>query len=112
MTPLRAWWSVRSLLDSYVPNKKVAETLITAREKEYARLVCRTPEPSVHEVAENMGLSPKTVENHRCKLYRKLGVHTRIEFFYACVMHGIVACCCNKSHTQPGNDAPSLGTER
>lgn len=72
---------------------------LTAREREYIALVCRFPEPTVHEIAEYMGLSPNTVLTHRRKVYRKLGVSCRLDLYHRAIALGLVVCrCCQQRH--------------
>lgn len=68
--------------------------LLTDRELEYIKLVCRFPQPTVLEMAEHMGLSPKTVETHRAKAFHKLGVASPLELLHKAVVLGLVKCPC------------------
>lgn len=68
--------------------------LLTDRELEYIKLVCRFPQPTVPEMAELMGLSPKTVETHRAKAFHKLGVASPLELLHKAVVLGLVKCPC------------------
>ena len=54
-----------------------AERGLTNREEQVAALVATGA--SNHEVAAKLGLSPKTVETHLTRIYRKLGVRSRAE---------------------------------
>ncbi len=58
-------------------------------------LVCRREEPGRAQIAEQMGATEKTVETHRANVYRKWGVHTRLELLYKAVDLGVVACPCS-----------------
>lgn len=40
------------------------------------------------EIAEVMGLSPKTVHNYTCTLYRKMGVHNAVQAVRFGLEHG------------------------
>jgi DNA-binding NarL/FixJ family response regulator len=51
-----------------------AEDPLTAREREVLALVAEGY--TARQIAERLGLSPKTVENHRANIMEKLGVHT------------------------------------
>ncbi len=55
---------------------KVASSL-TAREMEVLRFISEGL--TVSGVAKRMGISPRTVETHLAKLYRKLGARTRVQ---------------------------------
>jgi DNA-binding NarL/FixJ family response regulator len=50
------------------------ETPLTAREREILKLVAEGY--TARQIAERLGLSPKTVENHRANIMDKLGIHT------------------------------------
>lgn len=49
---------------------------LTPREREIFLLFAR--DATIFQVAEQLYLSPKTVENHRSSIYRKLGLHDRL----------------------------------
>ena len=66
-------------------------------------LVCRYPEPTVAEMAEYTGLSPKTVESYRAIVYKRFGVGSTSELLYKAVDHGLVKCPCAKHAA--GNEA-------
>lgn len=51
-----------------------AEDPLTAREREVLALVAEGY--TARQIAGRLGLSPKTVENHRANIMEKLGVHT------------------------------------
>jgi len=67
---------------------------ITVREREFIMLVCRFPEPTTAEIAEFMDLSPKTVETHRAKVYRKWEVGSTLDVYHKAVRLGLVKCAC------------------
>ncbi len=50
---------------------------LTPREQEVMRLLAEGF--AVREIAEKLYISPKTVENHRSNIMRKLGLHNAIE---------------------------------
>ncbi len=50
---------------------------LTPRELEVLRLLGHGL--TMKQVASRLGLSPRTVESHIAKLYRKLGVRTRVQ---------------------------------
>jgi len=54
-----------------------AANTLTARELEVLRLVAEGF--TIRQVASSMEISPRTVESHVTRLYRKLGVKTRVE---------------------------------
>ena len=53
------------------------ETPITAREREILELAAEGF--TTHQIGRRLGISPRTVEAHIAKLYRKLGVKTRLQ---------------------------------
>jgi len=55
----------------------VVETSITAREREILALAAEGF--TTHQIGRRLGISPRTVEAHIAKLYRKLGVKTRLQ---------------------------------
>ncbi|MBK9289037.1 MAG: response regulator transcription factor [Flavobacteriales bacterium] len=75
---------------------------LTRREREYIVRVCRCPEPTRAELAEQMQCTEKTVEAHRANVYRKLKVHSRTELVLTAIQLGLVPCGCpaNKAALQ------------
>jgi two-component system, NarL family, response regulator NreC len=66
------------LADRLEPNElSQARPRLTPREKEVLRLIA-LGHTSV-EIANKLGLSPRTIETHRARIHRKLGVATRAE---------------------------------
>jgi two-component system, NarL family, response regulator NreC len=53
------------------------EATLTARELEILAMVSRGL--TMQQVGRRLGISPRTVETHVAKLYRKLGVRTRVQ---------------------------------
>jgi DNA-binding NarL/FixJ family response regulator len=56
--------------------RSVVEASLTPREQEI--LVMISEGLTMHQVGTRLGISPRTVETHVAKLYRKLGVRTRV----------------------------------
>ncbi|WP_025472585.1 LuxR C-terminal-related transcriptional regulator, partial [Yersinia pestis] len=56
---------------------RVAVDPLTRREREIAVLLAEGME--VREIAESLGLSPKTVHVHRANLFAKLGISNNVE---------------------------------
>ena len=54
---------------------------LTVRERQVAKRVVRGWENTV--IGEALGISPRTVEEHRAKVFRKFGVHGAIELVRA-----------------------------
>jgi two-component system response regulator NreC len=65
-----------------------AEDKLTAREVEVLRLIA-LGHTSV-EIARKLGLSPRTVETHRARIYRKLGLATRAELVAYALRRGLL----------------------
>lgn len=61
---------------------------LTPREKEV--LTALAQEASTHEIAQQLGISPQTVETHICKLIRKLAVKNRAEAVAWAWKHGVI----------------------
>ncbi|WP_319780748.1 response regulator transcription factor [Maridesulfovibrio sp.] len=61
---------------------------LTPREREIMQLLAR--DYSVKEVAERLFISPRTVENHRSNLMRKLGLKSTIEFIRYAFKQGLI----------------------
>jgi DNA-binding NarL/FixJ family response regulator len=63
-------------------------TLLTAREVEVLQLLA---EGMTHQVvARRLRISPRTVETHVRKTYRKLGVHNRVQAIREAASLGVV----------------------
>lgn len=61
--------------------------LLSAREREVLRLIAEGA--SNREIARRLCLSPKTIENHRSNIMRKLGVHNRVALVKAALRLGL-----------------------
>jgi DNA-binding NarL/FixJ family response regulator len=62
-------------------------SILSAREREIALLVARGL--SSKEIASRLGLSTRTVENHRARLMQKIGVHDTVKLVRWCVERGL-----------------------
>jgi DNA-binding NarL/FixJ family response regulator len=51
--------------------------------------LCRERLPA-KEIAEKLGISPRTVDNHKNNIFRKLGINSTYELIQYAVTHGIV----------------------
>ncbi|WP_285905830.1 response regulator [Pseudodesulfovibrio pelocollis] len=63
-------------------------TTLTAREQEVLRLLAEGL--SAKEVAAQLFVSPKTVENHRTNLMKKLGLHSTVELIRYAARLGLI----------------------
>lgn len=61
---------------------------LTNRELEITRLVCQGY--SNNKIAENLFISPSTVDNHRTSIMRKLDVHNVAELIRLCITNKVV----------------------
>lgn len=61
---------------------------LTPREREIAHLSIEGL--TAPEVADRLGISPRTVETHRTNLHRKLGVHSQTELLHLASRHGLL----------------------
>jgi len=65
------------------------EASVTDREREVLILVAEGY--TNRQIAEMLGISPKTVDVHRTNLMRKLNLHNRVEVTRYAIRHGLVA---------------------
>lgn len=61
---------------------------LTPREREVLRLIA-LGHTSV-EIARKLGLSPRTIETHRARIHRKLGLETRAELVHYALRHDLL----------------------
>jgi two-component system, NarL family, response regulator NreC len=61
---------------------------LTPREREVLRLIA-LGHTSV-EIANKLGLSPRTIETHRARIHRKLGLDTRAELVHYALRHDLL----------------------
>jgi two-component system response regulator NreC len=61
---------------------------LTPREREVLRLIA-LGHTSV-EIARKLGLSPRTIETHRARIHRKLGLDTRAELVHYALRHDLL----------------------
>lgn len=61
---------------------------LTPREREVLRLIA-LGHTSV-EIAHKLGLSPRTIETHRARIHRKLGLDTRAELVHYALQHKLL----------------------
>jgi two-component system response regulator NreC len=61
---------------------------ITPRELQVLRLIAKGR--TRNEIADELFLSPLTVDNHRKSLMRKLGIHDRVDLARFAIAEGLV----------------------
>lgn len=102
LSALRAVWRgdvfiyptmAKKLLSNYLESVKSGQEVekyrkLTEREREILRLVAdgRTSQ----EIAEQLFISPTTVQTHRSHMMAKLGLHNRTELIKYAIRHGFV----------------------
>jgi DNA-binding NarL/FixJ family response regulator len=82
---------VEKLLKSPLKESRVEDAdygSLTPREQEVMRLLAEGL--AVREIAERLYISPKTVENHRSNLMRKLDLHNAIELVRYAARLGLI----------------------
>jgi two-component system, NarL family, response regulator NreC len=81
-----------SAIDAYIEQVRAAELdpheTLTAREREVLQLAAEGKTSS--ETAARLHISPRTVENHRANLMRKLGLHNQSELVRYAVRRGLI----------------------
>lgn len=80
--------------------------VITARELQICRLLCGPDEPAVKALPGVLDLKLKTVQTHQYKLYRKLGVRTRVGLLLKAIAQGLIPCPCHGKAGGHGADRP------
>lgn len=77
--------------DFFMHRRSLADgsySALTPREREIMQLLAR--DYTVKEVGERLFISPRTVENHRSNLMRKLGLKSTIEFIRYAFKQGLI----------------------
>jgi two-component system response regulator NreC len=62
---------------------------LTEREREVLRMAAESV--SIADIASRLSISPRTVENHRAHLMRKLGLKTQTDLLRYCLRRGILS---------------------
>ncbi len=65
-----------------------AEALVTEREREVLQLLARGL--TMQQVARRLGISPRTVESHVTKIYRKLDADSRVQAIWKAAGLGLI----------------------
>jgi two-component system, NarL family, response regulator NreC len=89
---VRAAWHERRYvspsLAARLPQDSARRDKLTPREQEVLRLIA-LGHTSV-EIATGLGLSPRTIETHRARIHRKLGLVTRAELVRYALRHNLL----------------------
>jgi DNA-binding NarL/FixJ family response regulator len=64
------------------------QAALTPRERQILTLISEGC--TMHQVGRRLSISPRTVETHVAKLYRKLGVHTRVQAVSKAAQLGLI----------------------
>lgn len=79
---------MRSILDNPADEEKAAELRLTEREIEFLKLAAT--ELTYKEIAEQMHLSPRTIDGYRDDLFEKLNIKSRVGLVLYAIKNGIV----------------------
>lgn len=82
---------VEKLMQFPVKEAKIADTeygALTPREQEVMRLLAEGNPPK--EIADRLCISPKTVENHRANIMKKLDIHSTMELVRYAARLGLI----------------------
>ena len=78
-------------MDIYRGDRKLTEGLLTLREKEVLRLIVEGK--TSKEIADLLFISPRTMENHRAKIMKKLGVKKSVELVRYAIQERLIPAC-------------------
>jgi DNA-binding NarL/FixJ family response regulator len=78
----------RALIKDVLAREGGGSTELTAREEEVVKLVAEAH--TNKEIAELLHLSEKTVENHRARAMKKLGMRDRVELVRYAIRRGLI----------------------
>lgn len=82
---------IEKLMKSPIKETKINDSeyaLLTAREQEITRLLAEGK--STKGIADQLCISPKTVENHRANIMKKLGIHNKMELIKYAARLGLI----------------------
>jgi DNA-binding NarL/FixJ family response regulator len=74
--------------DHIAPDAEAPSDPLTPREAEVLTLIAEAY--TTKQIAEALFISPKTVENHRNRIFQKLGMHDRVELTRYAIRRGLV----------------------
>ncbi len=78
----------RALIRDVLDENRDRDERLTPREEEIVKLVVEAH--TSREIAEMLGLSEKTVENHRANAMKKLGMRDRVELVRYAIRRGLI----------------------
>lgn len=74
-------WLTLALQSEAVPAKKSPQQHIldqlSAREKEFLKLICHEEEYTYDQIADKMGVQPRTVDGYRESIFEKFGIRSK-----------------------------------
>jgi DNA-binding CsgD family transcriptional regulator len=70
------------------PNCGYDSNELTAREVEVEALLINRPNLSLKEIAHELNIMNRTAEAHKTTVFRKRGVHSRVELLHQAVLAG------------------------
>jgi len=76
-------------VSNYNPEKKPERVIFTDRELEVIQLICQ--QYATKEIADKLGLSPRTIESHRVKILEKMDVKNTAGIVIYAIRHKIFA---------------------
>jgi len=79
---------IREHLNRSRSGEPAAGSILTSREEEVVKLVAEGY--STREIANTLGISPKTVERHRSNVLQKLGLRDRLELTRYAIRTGLI----------------------
>jgi len=79
----------RAVVEAYLTKDRLLPDPLTSRERQVLQLIAEGK--SSKEIAETLGISPKTVETHRGKLMQKLDIHEVASLVRYAVRRGLLS---------------------
>ena len=70
------------------PNCGYNSNELTAREVQVESLLINRPDLSIKEIAHELSIMNRTAEAHTTTVFRKRGVHSRVELLHQAVLTG------------------------
>lgn len=78
----------RVVVDAYLGRKSLPEDPLTRREREVLQLVAEGK--TTKQIAQMLGVSPKTAESHRTRLMKKLEIHDTAGLVRYAIRQGVI----------------------